>query len=83
MRVAFAVTQTPRRDILWEAQTPQGFRKDIILEAYGLAKDDGVTDDYSAYIIITVSNFSVSNLCNDLLYGVIRFRLYQNWQQAI
>lgn len=41
------VAETLDRDRLWEAQTPQVFRKDIILMAYNRFKDDSVTDDAS------------------------------------
>ncbi|SFT50136.1 2-C-methyl-D-erythritol 4-phosphate cytidylyltransferase [Selenomonas sp. GACV-9] len=43
------VVKTPPRDKVWEVQTPQGFRKDLLLEAYRKAKEDGFlgTDDSS------------------------------------
>jgi 2-C-methyl-D-erythritol 4-phosphate cytidylyltransferase/2-C-methyl-D-erythritol 4-phosphate cytidylyltransferase/2-C-methyl-D-erythritol 2,4-cyclodiphosphate synthase len=43
------VVKTPPRDKVWEVQTPQGFRKDILLAAYQKAKEDGFlgTDDSS------------------------------------
>ncbi|MBQ7479706.1 MAG: 2-C-methyl-D-erythritol 4-phosphate cytidylyltransferase [Selenomonadaceae bacterium] len=43
------VKETPPRKTLWEVQTPQGFRKDILLEAYRKAEEDGFlgTDDSS------------------------------------
>ncbi len=43
------VESTPPRESLWAVQTPQGFRKDIILRAYAKAEDDGYlgTDDAS------------------------------------
>ena len=43
------VTATPDRKTLWEVQTPQGFRRDILLTAYKKAKDDSFlgTDDAS------------------------------------
>jgi 2-C-methyl-D-erythritol 4-phosphate cytidylyltransferase len=43
----FFVTKTPKRKFLWEAQTPQAFRKDLIISAYKKAKDRSVTDDSS------------------------------------
>jgi len=41
------IVGTPPRDTLWHAQTPQGFRRDLILEAHRAARDDGFlgTDD--------------------------------------
>ncbi len=39
-----SIRQTPRRDKLWAAQTPQVFRSDIIMEAYR-QRDREVTDD--------------------------------------
>ncbi len=43
------VKLTPDRAQLWEVQTPQGFRKEILLEAYEKANHDGFlgTDDAS------------------------------------
>ena len=43
------VKKTPNRAELWEIQTPQGFRRDIIIEAYQKAMQDGFvgTDDAS------------------------------------
>jgi len=39
------IDKTLKRDSLWEIQTPQVFRKDLILEAYKKFKDTEVTDD--------------------------------------
>ena len=39
------VKNTPDRALLWEAQTPQAFRKDLIVKAYRNAKERGATDD--------------------------------------
>jgi len=41
------IEKTIERDRLWEAQTPQVFRREIILEAYRRFKDISVTDDSS------------------------------------
>lgn len=43
------VRKTPDRRTLWEVQTPQGFRKEILLDAYRKAEQDGFlgTDDAS------------------------------------
>ena len=43
------VKETLPRKMLWEIQTPQGFRKDILLDAYRKAAEDGFlgTDDAS------------------------------------
>lgn len=43
------VVKTPPREMLWEVQTPQGFCKDILLEAYRRAKEENFlgTDDSS------------------------------------
>ncbi|MBR3458992.1 MAG: 2-C-methyl-D-erythritol 4-phosphate cytidylyltransferase [Selenomonadaceae bacterium] len=43
------VKETPPRKTLWEVQTPQGFRREILLEAYRKAKEDAFlgTDDSS------------------------------------
>lgn len=41
------IRRTPDRDSIWLAQTPQGFRRDLLLEAYRRAEEDGFcgTDD--------------------------------------
>lgn len=41
------ISGTPPRDSLWLAQTPQGFRRDLLLEAYRRADEDDFcgTDD--------------------------------------
>ncbi len=41
------ISRTLKRDSLWEVQTPQTFRRDLILKAYEKAKDEGyeATDD--------------------------------------
>ncbi len=43
------VGRTPERGLLWYAQTPQAFRREIIMEAYNKAGEDGFkgTDDAS------------------------------------
>ncbi len=43
----FFVAKTPKRKFLWEAQTPQVFRKELIVKAYKKAKDRNATDDSS------------------------------------
>jgi len=43
----FTVAKTLDRSKFWEAQTPQVFRKDLILRAYRKFKDIDVTDDAS------------------------------------
>lgn len=44
-----AVKETPSRKFLWQAQTPQVFRREILLEAYNKAFEDSYigTDDSS------------------------------------
>lgn len=41
------VTSTPERSLIWHAQTPQSFRKEIIFDAYKYAFENGIkqTDD--------------------------------------
>lgn len=41
------VEETLERNRLWEAQTPQGFRRDVILEAYARFGAGDATDDAS------------------------------------
>jgi 2-C-methyl-D-erythritol 4-phosphate cytidylyltransferase len=45
------IVHTPDRSTLWQAQTPQGFPRAAILEAYRRAAEDGVaaTDDAAIY----------------------------------
>jgi 2-C-methyl-D-erythritol 4-phosphate cytidylyltransferase len=39
------ITETVRRDALWEAQTPQVFRRDLLIEAYAKRGKGPATDD--------------------------------------
>lgn len=41
------ITKTLKRASLWEAQTPQAFRRNLIEEAYGGVKERSSTDDSS------------------------------------
>lgn len=41
------ITSTPERNSVWLAQTPQGFRRQLLLEAHAAAPDSGSTDDAS------------------------------------
>lgn len=43
------IEQTPNRDFLWQAQTPQVFKKNLLIEAYNSAIQNGFlgTDDAS------------------------------------
>ncbi len=45
--VGLRITETPDRSTLWRAQTPQGFPRQMLLDAYNKAAADGVlgTDD--------------------------------------
>ena len=43
----FFIQNTPRRKFLWEAQTPQAFKRKLILAAYNKARDKRSTDDSS------------------------------------
>ena len=42
---ALTVEETPRRDQMWEAQTPQGFHKDILIKAHRRKLAGEATDD--------------------------------------
>ncbi len=44
---SFFVFETPERRFLWEAQTPQAFKKDLIVKAYRKAGQRAATDDAS------------------------------------
>jgi len=39
------ITETVSRESLWEAQTPQVFRRDLLVEAYAKRGREPVTDD--------------------------------------
>jgi len=39
------ITNTPRRKFIWEADTPQAFRTDLIRKAYEKTRDTDATDD--------------------------------------
>ena len=39
------IKETPARDLLWEAQTPQGFHKDILVKAHAKKFKEEATDD--------------------------------------
>ena len=39
------IQETPARDLLWEAQTPQGFHKDVLLKAHAKQFKAEATDD--------------------------------------
>jgi 2-C-methyl-D-erythritol 4-phosphate cytidylyltransferase len=39
------IQDTPSRDLLWEAQTPQGFHKDILAKAHAKKFNEEATDD--------------------------------------
>ena len=44
-RKTFDIKETPARDLLWEAQTPQGFQKDILVKAHAGKHKEEATDD--------------------------------------
>jgi len=39
------IQETPARDLLWEAQTPQGFHKDVLVKAHARQSKGEATDD--------------------------------------
>ena len=39
------IQETPARELLWEAQTPQGFHKDVLVKAYAKKFKEEATDD--------------------------------------
>jgi 2-C-methyl-D-erythritol 4-phosphate cytidylyltransferase len=45
------ITETPSRKFLWQTQTPQVFRRELILEAYEQAKMDGFTGTDDASLV--------------------------------
>ena len=45
------VADTPARDKLWSVQTPQAFRKDILLAAHELACADGILGTDDAFLV--------------------------------
>lgn len=44
-RKTLYIHETPARDLLWEAQTPQGFHKDILVKAHVRKFKEEATDD--------------------------------------
>lgn len=44
-RKTLDIQDTPARDLLWEAQTPQGFQKDILVKAHAKKFKEEATDD--------------------------------------
>ena len=44
-RKSLNIEETPSRDLLWEAQTPQGFHKDILMKAHAKKFKEEATDD--------------------------------------
>ena len=44
-RKTLEIEETPARDLLWEAQTPQGFHKDVLVKAHARKFKEEVTDD--------------------------------------
>lgn len=39
------IKETPERKFIWEAQTPQAFKRDLIVKAYKKSKNRNATDD--------------------------------------
>jgi len=44
-RKTLNIKETPARDLLWEAQTPQGFHKDVLVKAHAKKFKEEATDD--------------------------------------
>ncbi|MBF0504063.1 MAG: 2-C-methyl-D-erythritol 4-phosphate cytidylyltransferase [Candidatus Omnitrophica bacterium] len=44
-RQTLDIKETPPRDLLWEAQTPQGFHKDVLVKAHARKHKEEATDD--------------------------------------
>lgn len=44
-RKTMNIQETPSRDLLWEAQTPQGFHKDVLMKAHARKLKQEATDD--------------------------------------
>ncbi len=44
-RKTLDIQETPARDLLWEAQTPQGFHKDVLVKAHAKKFKEEATDD--------------------------------------
>jgi len=44
-RKTLNIQETPSRDLLWEAQTPQGFHKDLLVKAHAKKSKEEATDD--------------------------------------
>jgi len=44
-RKTLDIQETPARDLLWEAQTPQGFHRDVLVKAHARKSKEEATDD--------------------------------------
>ena len=44
-RKTLDIEETPARDLLWEAQTPQGFHRDVLVKAHAKKFKEEATDD--------------------------------------
>jgi 2-C-methyl-D-erythritol 4-phosphate cytidylyltransferase len=44
-RKTLDIEETPSRDLLWEAQTPQGFHRDVLVKAHARKSKEEATDD--------------------------------------
>jgi 2-C-methyl-D-erythritol 4-phosphate cytidylyltransferase len=44
-RKTLDIQETLARDLLWEAQTPQGFHKDVLVKAHAKKSKEEATDD--------------------------------------
>ena len=49
---------TPNRDFLYNIQTPQIFKKDIIIKAYELAEYGGAGGAWQIYVVNSALKFS-------------------------
>lgn len=45
------VTSTPTRDSIWQTQTPQAFRRELIIEAHEIALHKGITSTDDAMLV--------------------------------
>jgi 2-C-methyl-D-erythritol 4-phosphate cytidylyltransferase len=62
-----SISQTLPRNLLWEAQTPQGFDRDILLKAHGLkkmsaTKRGGSAKYFGGKVEVTDDSMLVENL---------------------
>lgn len=81
------VVSTPDREFLWQAQTPQAFKRDIIIEAYKKAKgpatdDSKLVEDLGLQVKMVMGSYENIKITtpDDLVFAEAVLRRRQNVQ---